>query len=100
MGCDVLYVSENQDVGLEDPELLGLSVVVEGPDRPPRPVVVSTPVATPAAPPPAAQQPARRPVVTPPPRRQTGSPPARESRQPMPYEELASWPRRCDAAGV
>ena len=89
MGCDVLYVSESQDVGLEDPELLKLSVVVEGPDRPPRPVVVSTPVSTPAAPPPAARQPARRPVVTPPPRRQTSSPPARESRQPMPYEELA-----------
>lgn len=84
MGCDVLYLSQNQDVAVEDPELLAMSVMLEGPDRPPQPVVVSTP----APPRPVVVPPARRPVVTPPQRRTT-APPVRTERQPLPYEELA-----------
>ena len=40
MGCDVLYLSEKQDVCVEDPDLLRLSVRIEAPDRKPEPASI------------------------------------------------------------
>lgn len=79
MGCDVLYLSEQQDVCVDDPELLGLSVRVVAPDRQPAPVVIRQ---TPSASRPR-ESTVRRPDAG-------TSPKPAEERQPLTYVELAA----------
>lgn len=81
MGCDVLYLSQDQDVAVKDPELLGMSVLLEGPDSLPQPA--AAPIS--AASRPAEEQPVQRPIAVPPRKRNVPPP----GRQPLPYEELA-----------
>lgn len=79
MGCDVLYLSEQQDVCVDDPELLALSVRVEAPDKQPVPVVIRQ------------SPPQSRPKESTVQRSNAGTPqrPA-EERQPLSYVELAA----------
>lgn len=92
MGCDVLYLGKEQDVCVEDPDLLRLSVSIEAPDKKPEPII----------PAPAPDRGANHPVRTQSPRPQrvpaeqpvfrspaVSSTPAGEEKQPMAYEELA-----------
>lgn len=90
MGCDVLYLSEKQDVCVEDPDLLRLSVFIEAPDRKPtirtvptvsRPATESRGMGT-------GRQHAQRPAGRPLPSEGTVLPPTGD-RQPLSYEELA-----------
>ena len=74
MGCDVLYVGREQDVSVQDPALLGLSVVVQGPVRRQEPVPVPAASRGEGARP--VLRSPQRPVKVQPPRRET--PPARQ----------------------
>lgn len=90
MGCDVLYVSENQDVCVEDPDLLRLSVSMEAPDR--RTVPPVSPPSAPAAPqrnqsPHTGAPQSRQPAQVPPP--SPAASPAAGEGQPLNYVELA-----------
>ena len=92
MGCDVLYFSETQDVWVEDPELLRLSVRIEAPDRQPAPSPVR--VSPAASRPGAGKAPHCGPGNS---QRPAGAPtlpgktdlPQGEERQPLNYVELA-----------
>ncbi len=87
LGCDVLYLGRERDVGVEDPELLRLSVRVEAPEgekAPPAAAAAPAPssgtgaVRTAGAPRTAAGRSAPPPGSVPPP-----------ARTPLSYEELA-----------
>lgn len=92
MGCDVLYLSEKEDVCVEDPDLLRLSVRIEAPDRK---LVPPTVHVSPTAPssegnrvPRCRSEHAQKPESDPLPAGRSISAPAGE-RQPLNYEELA-----------
>lgn len=80
MGCDVLYVSGEQDVQVQDDQLLQLSVLVREQipaPAPPRQPQVSTARPVPQAP------------AAPPPERRTASAPSPTERRELDYVELA-----------
>lgn len=92
MGCDVLYLSEEQDVCVEDPDLLRLSVRIEAPDRRPAPPTIHvSPAAShsgesraPRSDSGNLQKQAGKPRLS-----KGAAPPPAEERQPLNYEELA-----------
>lgn len=89
MGCDVLYLGQDQDVLVEDPALLALSTLVRAPERPVRPPVDAFPAAIRTG---AQRQPGQScgaPTSVRMPTREMAAPPADRAGQPLDYVELA-----------